>query len=159
MAGISVDNARGWKIVRKLIKLPKKQGSEGNCSNYEISSHFVSQCFTFVSLGIEKKIQDLTERLETTQRELKTLKTQFDGQEAANSTFCVRENDLKYLWMAVNSTAEKTSNLSSKVTWLLIDLLDHYQFWPRRPRRKFELYCRALVSGTEREKTVFGFLS
>ena len=90
-------------------------------------SHLVSQSLTFVSLGIEKKVQDLTERLETTQRELKTLKTQFDGQMAANSTLRVQENDLKYVWMAINSTAEKTSNLSSKVMWLLIDLLD-YQF-------------------------------
>ena len=90
-------------------------------------SHVVSQCFTFVSLGIEKKVQDLTERLETTQRELKILKTQLDGQMAANSTLRVQENDLKYVWMTINSTAEKTSNLSNKVTWLVIGLLN-YQF-------------------------------
>ena len=72
-------------------------------------------------------MQDLTESLETTQRDLKSLKTQLDGQLAAKSTRYVQENDLKYVWMAINSTAEKTSNLSSKVTWFVIDLLN-YQF-------------------------------
>ena len=90
-------------------------------------SYVVSQCFTFVSLGIEKKVQDLTESLETTQSELNTLKTRSDGQMAANSTLRVQGNDLKCVWMAINSTAEKTSNLSKKVTWFLIDLLN-YQF-------------------------------
>ena len=82
-----------------------------------------------MSLGIEKKVEDLTGHLETTQRELRTFtKTQLDGQLAANSTRHVQENDLKFVWMAINSTAEKISNLSSKVLmWLLIDLLN-YQF-------------------------------
>ena len=71
-------------------------------------------------------MQDLTECLETTQRELKTLKIQLDGQMAANSTLRFQDNDLKYVWMAIklNSSAEKTSNLSNKVTWLVIDLLN-----------------------------------
>ena len=52
----------------------------------------------------EKKVQYLTDRLESSQLELKTLKSLFDGQ-------------LKDLWMVVNVTSKKTSNLANKVNF------------------------------------------
>ena len=66
-----------------------------------------------MSLEIEMRVQDHTERLETTQRELKTLKTQLDGQMAANATLLVQKNDLKNVWKEINSTAEKIRNTST----------------------------------------------
>ena len=63
------------------------------------------------------KVQGLTERLNSTVRELKTLKSSVDHM-AKNPTKA-QADELKNLWMVINSTGDKTSELSSKVIYLI----------------------------------------
>lgn len=62
-------------------------------------------------------MQGLTERLKGTVKELTSLKSDFD-QMGKNSTK-VQVTALQNLWMAINSTADKASELTSKVTYLM----------------------------------------
>jgi len=67
----------------------------------------------------EKKLKNLTDHLESIQRELKSLRVQLSGQmtglwKTTNST-TVQLNKLESVWVVVNATAEKTSNLTHKI--------------------------------------------
>ena len=67
----------------------------------------------------ENTIKNLTDRLESTHRELQLLKDKFSDQMAAlwiRTNFTTGQlNRLKIVWVTVNTTAEKTSNLTAKV--------------------------------------------
>ena len=70
----------------------------------------------------DNRIKNLTYRLKSTQDELKSLKDQLATQMVAlwNTTISttVQLNRLKGVWIAVNTTAEKTSNLTAKVGYV-----------------------------------------
>jgi len=82
-------------------------------SAVEKSSHIErigrnSENITSVENRLEKKIQELTERLKSTELELKTIKS-------LQPSKTILVNELKDIWTIVNATAETTLTLTNKV--------------------------------------------
>ena len=113
-------NQKSYTVLRLVWTRGLRSLLDTSFQNTDLKDQWLVQ-YSYQTLPFfqENKIKNLTDRLESTQHELQSLEGKFASQMAAlwitTNSSTVQLNRLKNVWITVNTTAEKTSNLTSKV--------------------------------------------